>query len=198
MISTFPSLSLEIEDYPAVKSHLLTFGKERLAQSGNKLPDGGRARKKTSHQWFELQDTCAYHEQFDAEKVVWIELVDKGRFAFDDSGMHTEATTFILCGEAVKYLCGFLNSSLAHWYILNTAPTSGMGVSRWKKVYVESMPVSPCDATSATQMHELVDVARSSDESEFFRIDREIDGLVYHAFDITTEERKVIENATRS
>ncbi|MDQ1085573.1 hypothetical protein [Siphonobacter sp. SORGH_AS_1065] len=34
LISTFPSLKLDIDDYPAVKQHLKTFGIERLNQTG--------------------------------------------------------------------------------------------------------------------------------------------------------------------
>ena len=36
LISTFPSRSYNIDDYPAVKEHLLSFGKERLEQTGRK------------------------------------------------------------------------------------------------------------------------------------------------------------------
>ena len=39
-------LAISIDDYPAVKRHLLTFGKARLEQSGKRLPDGTRSRKK--------------------------------------------------------------------------------------------------------------------------------------------------------
>ena len=61
MIATFPSLHLGINDYPAVKRHLLSYDKKRLEQAGKTLSDGRKSRKKTPHHWFELQDTCAYH-----------------------------------------------------------------------------------------------------------------------------------------
>ena len=70
LISTFPSLGLDIEDYPAVKRYLLSFGKARLAQEGRRLPGGGRSRKKTSNAWYELQDSCAYHEVFKGPKIL--------------------------------------------------------------------------------------------------------------------------------
>ena len=54
-----------------------------------------------------MQDTCAYHEDFTKEKLLWIELVNSGRFAYDNSGLYGEATTFLLTGESIKYpLCG--------------------------------------------------------------------------------------------
>ena len=64
LITTFPARQLDIEDFLAVKQHLLSFGKERLEQSGKTLPDGGKGRKKTQHSWFELQDATAYYKEF--------------------------------------------------------------------------------------------------------------------------------------
>ena len=69
LIATFPALRVSIDDYPAVKKHLLTFGKARLEQSGKRLSDGTRSRKKTSNAWYEMQDTCAYHADFAKEKL---------------------------------------------------------------------------------------------------------------------------------
>ena len=64
LIATFPALGVSIDDYPAVRKHLLSFGKARLEQSGKRLADGTKSRKKTGHAWYEIQDTCAYHEAF--------------------------------------------------------------------------------------------------------------------------------------
>ena len=36
LIATFPSRHYKIEEFPAVKAHLLSFGKERLEQTGKK------------------------------------------------------------------------------------------------------------------------------------------------------------------
>ena len=36
IITTFPSLKIDIESYPAVKQHLLSFGYDRLKQTGEK------------------------------------------------------------------------------------------------------------------------------------------------------------------
>ena len=115
LITTFPAAGIGIDDYPAVKDHLLTFGKARLEQSGKRFPDGTRSRKKTNNAWYEMQDTCAYHADFAKEKLLWIELVNRGRFAYDDSGLYGEATTFLLTGESIKYLCAVLNSKLIRW-----------------------------------------------------------------------------------
>ena len=49
LISTFPSKNYNIDDYPAIKNYLLSFGKERLEQSGKTYIVNGtkiKARKK--------------------------------------------------------------------------------------------------------------------------------------------------------
>ena len=71
IITTFPSLKIDIESYPAVKQHLLSFGYDRLKQTGEK-----GARKKTNNKWFETQDSIAYWEKFT--------LIGVGYFAYDN------------------------------------------------------------------------------------------------------------------
>ena len=56
LIATFPSRHYDIEDFPSVKNHLLSFGMERLEQTGKKYNKNGKkikARKKTNNKWFE-------------------------------------------------------------------------------------------------------------------------------------------------
>ena len=57
IIGTFPALKLDIESYPSLKQYFLDFGYDRLKQTGDK-----GARKKTSNQWFETQDSISYWE----------------------------------------------------------------------------------------------------------------------------------------
>ncbi|MDO4881478.1 MAG: type II restriction endonuclease, partial [Capnocytophaga sp.] len=65
IITTFPSLKIDIEQYPAVKQHLMGFGYDRLKQTGEK-----GARKKTNNKWFETQDSIGYWEDFFKQKIV--------------------------------------------------------------------------------------------------------------------------------
>ncbi|WP_431612572.1 hypothetical protein, partial [Chryseobacterium sp. 'Rf worker isolate 10'] len=81
IITTFPSLKINIEEYPAVKQHLINFGYDRLKQTGDK-----GARKKTNNQWFETQDSISYWEDFSKHKMVWKRVGSILRFSYDDSG----------------------------------------------------------------------------------------------------------------
>ena len=197
LIGTFPARKLNIDNYPAVKRHLLSFGKRRLEQSGKRLPNGTRSRKKTNNAWFEMQDTCAYHEDFTKEKLLWIELVNSGRFAYDNSGVYGEATTFLLTGESIKYLCAVLNSQLIRWFLEQVAPTSGMGVLRWKKVYVERLPIPRVSDPSQQTLSQLVDrilLAKADEQySDTVDIEAEIDEKVYQLYGLTPPEISAVE-----
>ena len=199
LICTFPSVRLDIDDYPAVKKFLLKFGKARLEQSGKTLANGSKARKKTQHSWFELQDSISYHEEFAKEKLLWIELVENGRFAYDDSGIYGEATTFIMTGTSLKYLCAVLNASLTRWFLQQMAPTSGMGTLRWKKVYVENIPIPKNTAAKQRPFISLVDqilaTKNANPDTDTSDLELEVDRLVYDLYDLTEEERTAIEQS---
>jgi len=67
IIATFPSRHYDIESYPAVKNYLLSIGIERLEQTGETHIVNGKkikARKKTSNEWFETQDSISYWDVF--------------------------------------------------------------------------------------------------------------------------------------
>ena len=67
IIATFPSRHYNIDDYPAVRDHLLSFGIERLEQTGKTHIINGekvKSRKKTNNKWFETQDSINYWQGF--------------------------------------------------------------------------------------------------------------------------------------
>ena len=196
LIATLPSLNLNIEKFPAVKKHLLTFGKSRLEQSGKRLADGTKARKKTQHQWFELQDACAYHGEFAKKKIVWIELAENGRFAYDNSGIYCEASSFMMTGNHLKYICALLNSKLIRWFLQRTAPTSGMGTLRWKKIYIEAIPIPQIPKEEQHPIINLVNqILQAKDATpptDTTALEAQVDDLVHALYHLTPQEIALI------
>ena len=137
---------IDFTRYPAVYRHMESH-RDRLE------------RKRGANKWYELQASPS--DNMDAllpqEKLIWLDLTERGRFAYDDSGIFCEATTFFMTGESLKYLCGVLNSSVVQWYLQKIAPTSGMGTLRWKKAYVERIPVPPASASKRAELAGLVE-----------------------------------------
>ncbi len=192
LIATFPSARLDIDKYPAVRDYLLGFGRDRLTQAGMTLSDGRRSRKKTDNAWFELQDSCAYHADFSKEKLLWIELVHEGRFAYDDGGVFGEATTFMLTGESIKFLCAVLNTKLIRWCLEKQAPTSGMGTLRWKKVYVEQLPIPRISFLEQEFFVRAIDrILKFDSAAAQTKVDSSqhaINERVYHLYGLTPDE----------
>ena len=196
IISTFPAQQLDIKDFGAVQKHLLSFGIERLEQSGKVLPSGDKARKKTTHSWFELQDATAYFQEFTKEKLIWMDLTERGRFAVDDGSFYCLDTTFMMTGGPTSYLCAVLNSTLATWFMQNTASTSGMGVARWKRFTVERIPVPELSAAKQQPFVRLVDhilEAKAADpNADTSEMEQQIDWLVYDLYGLTDEETAAV------
>ena len=94
---------VDIDSYPAVKDHL-----DAHYPNLEKRGDKGNTP-------YHLRD-CAYYEEFAKEKLLWIELVDRGRFSYDNSGIICANTAYMLSGDSIKYLCALLNSRLVTWF----------------------------------------------------------------------------------
>ena len=193
LIATFPALALNIDNYPAVKRHLLSFGKARLEQSSRILPNGTKSRKKTVHAWYELQDTCAYHEVFGKEKLFWMHMAPYGRFAYSGSEIiFCNQKAFIVTGNFLKYLCAILNSRLITWQVENIAVTTGMGLIQWDKFVVERLPIPKMSTENQQIFTRLVDEILKAKASGSIAIadeqGAEIDRLVYALYGLTEKE----------
>ncbi|HFK5521442.1 TPA: Eco57I restriction-modification methylase domain-containing protein, partial [Elizabethkingia anophelis] len=102
LITTFPSLKIDIEQYPSVKQHLISFGYHRLEQSGAK-----GSRKKTSNQWFETQDSIGYWEDFFRPKIIYPNMTKFLPFIYDDEEFVTNQKCFIITGLNIEFLTAF-------------------------------------------------------------------------------------------
>ena len=115
LIGTFPSRKYDIDDYPAVKSFMLSFSIERLEQTGKKYVIGGKtvkARKKTRGKWFETQDSIAYWQNFDDPKIIYPNMTKFMPFYYDEKEFFTNQKCFIVTGKHLPYLTALFNSSL--------------------------------------------------------------------------------------
>lgn len=205
LITTFPALNVDVEKYPSIKNHLLTFGKDRLEQSGKKLKDGNKARKKTGNKWYETQDQIAYYGDFYKEKIIWIELTNKSKFAYSDKEDYLLAGAFLMVGESLKYLLAFLNSRLCYFYFSLICNSSGMATIQWKKFAMEKIPVMKVGEDKQTPFIRLVDKILevtsnnsyqrdSSMQLQVARFEQEIDQLFYQLYDLGSEEIEIIES----
>ena len=185
-------------DYPEVREYLLTHKQPLLGRRGGANPRTGQV----PYEWWQLQvdyyNSGAYKE-FDKEKLFWMDLTERGRFAYSDTEMYCLDTGFVLTGGSLKYLCAILNSSIATWLINNTALTSGMGVTRWKRFAVERLPIPKISGEAQRTFIELVDrilEAKAADpRADTHKMEEQIDWLVYDLYGLTDEELTAVTDA---
>ncbi|AEE17867.1 TaqI-like C-terminal specificity domain-containing protein [Treponema brennaborense] len=185
LIATFPSKHYDIEKYPAVKKYLLTFGMERLEQTGKKYIIRGEqitARKKTNNKWFETQDSISYWDEFNKPKIVWGNLNLSATYSFAPKGMMINAPATMIVSASESLLC-ILNSKLADYYIRNLGVTRNGGYFEYKPMFIEQLPV-PNTISDAL----FTKYKESQNENE-------INKLVYNIYNLTEEEIDFVENS---
>lgn len=200
LIATLPSLAIDINEYPAVRRYLLSFGREKLGQTGEQLLDGTRARKKTAHMWFELQDACAYYELFEREKLFWMDMSPEGRFAVSRREVFCNDKGFVMTGTSLDYLCGVLNSKLATWYVRSTGLTTGMGVLQWKRFVVEEIPIPGLALADqrpfAMIIGRILTTLHSDAATDVSALEAELNRLVYDLYDLSDNEVRLVEESS--
>ena len=191
VIATFPSKNLSIENFPAVKKHLQSFG-DRLEQSGR-----SGCRKKTAHAWFETQDAITYYSEFEREKLMWAELMGKGRFVYDTQKLYPIKTAYVMTGEDIEYLLAILNSRLISWYMWSIAPNIGDAALIWGKAYVEKLPIPQIPKAEQRPFIELaqkITAAKAANPAaDTHEWESEIDHRVYKLYNLTKKEIAIIE-----
>ena len=111
MIALFPALDLNITSYPAVEKYLLEF-KDQLNPKPKHHTGKWNGRKYGAYEWYETQDSIAYHDHFVKPKIIYPNMTKYLPFVYDEEGYFCNQKCFIITGQHLKYLTAFFNSSL--------------------------------------------------------------------------------------
>ena len=189
IIATFPSLHYNIDDYPEVKEHLLSFGYDRLKQTG----DSG-ARKKTNNQWFETQDSISYWEDFSKQKIVYPNMTKFLPFYFDVDGYMVNQKCFIITGDNIGFLSAFLNSSLFKFCFRDNFPELFGNTRELSKIFFDKIPIKEVDIqTDSLFKSKILEIQKlKADNMPSQSIEKELDDMIFDLYDLTIEERDTI------
>ncbi|QQW89986.1 class I SAM-dependent DNA methyltransferase [Helicobacter pylori] len=185
---------IDIEKYPAIKTHL------------NSYWDTIATRSDQGDTPYHLRN-CAYLEDFEKEKIVYGEIVQEPRFYLDNGEcelgyFYAEATSFILTGEHLHYLLGMLHSKLITFAFKTFYAGGGLGESgyRYKKAFIERLPIPKITPQNQELAHKITDGAKQilalkekDSKANTQELEKEIDALVYQLYNLTDEEIKTIE-----
>ncbi|MBO5631560.1 MAG: hypothetical protein J5965_21025, partial [Aeriscardovia sp.] len=192
IIATLPSRHYDIEDYPSIKNYLLSFGMERLEQTGethiiNK--EKIKSRKKTNNKWFETQDSISYWDDFNKPKIVWKRVGSILRFSYDNSGMMALDSTCFATGQHIEFLVALLNSKMGH-YLLKDSPKTGTGDLLVSVQAIEPIKVPvPSESMEKKICLLLADVIQKKNGAE-----AKLDEAIYNMYNLDANEIDFIEH----
>ena len=184
---------IDVTKYPAVKAHLDQF----YVDLKNRQDQGTTPYNLRS---------CAYHEEFAREKLFWIDLTEKGRFAHSKQEQVFCANTAYALTVAdnpdcsISYLCATLNSNLVTWFIQKTALNSGMGVPRWIRSMIERIPIPPLAVTNQRPFTEatgrILSALDTDPDANVAAMEDKLNRLVYDLYGLSEDEIRIVEESS--
>ena len=172
---------IHIEDYPAVKAHLDQYW-DRISKRADKGDTPYNLRN------------CAYLEDFNKPKIVWGEISDRSKFAFEACGSFIpEATTFLMVGSDLPYLLCVLNSPLSEWFFSKVGTTTGVGTVRWKKYTIQELLIPSVNVKLRQLFQQIVEkyvIGNITSE----QLSKYSNKILYEVVGLIDEEIEFVEN----
>ena len=204
LIATFPSRHYNIDEYSAVKQYLLSYGIERLEQTGKVHNINGekiKSRKKTNNKWFETQDSISYWEDFNKPKVVYMEIQtdnpEEGYpfpcYSYDNNRSVVLNTAYIMTSDSTdpRYVLGILNSCLGKYLVKMYVTQLQERQFRMLSQYVMKFPLAKASKEQEKEMVRLVkDVL--SHQSDI--LEKRIDDLAFQIYKLSESEIITLKN----
>jgi TaqI-like C-terminal specificity domain/Eco57I restriction-modification methylase len=165
----FTRRGINIDDYPAVKSHLGLY-RERLEPkptdwTGTEWP----GRKSGAYQWFEIQDSIDYWREFEKPKISYQEIQFHPSYALDTKGFFGNNKTFFITCED-HYLLAVLNSPLMWWHNWRYLPHMKDEALSPLGVLMDALPIAeptPFIRTAAeTAVRRLIEITASRQQTQ--------------------------------
>ncbi|MCY3682994.1 MAG: Eco57I restriction-modification methylase domain-containing protein [Gemmatimonadetes bacterium] len=176
---------IDIENYPAIKAHL-----DKFYTRLEKRQDKGVTP-------YNLRN-CAYHAEFEKEKIVWADLSRSGNsFSYDKNMMFPLNTGYIMTGESMLYLLAVLNSKAILCYLDMINQKLDKNGWRWIHQYVVELPIPKLTVAQQQPFINLVDqilATKTKDQNiDITELENQINKLVYQLYELNIDEIKIIE-----
>jgi len=163
----FTRRGIDIEQYPAVQNYLEQF-REQLEPKPKSWPKNSKwpGRKAGPYQWYEIQDTVAYYEEFEKPKIFYPEFSINSKFHKDTQNYYSNNKAFILSG-CDSYLLGLLNSKVLWWYLTGICTFVRGGYYELRAIKMETLPIPPATPEQKTVIGNLAQKCQSLSEQRY-------------------------------
>ena len=147
-----PKNRVDIDDYPAIKAHLLPF-------------KAALEKRATKQEWFELQQAQeAYLPAMDAPKLVYVDMSDKPNFSIEKNHAAMANTAYFI-GNADYFLLALMTSKVM-WFFLTALTTAYRGgFYRLFTQHVETLPVPEASSALKSKLAAISQAAQTAAES---------------------------------
>jgi len=211
----FTRHGIDISKYPVILEHLKQFKKELMPKPKDFVGDSWPGRKPGAYEWYEIQDTIDYFQEFEKGKILYPEICGKPEFTFDDSCYYSNNKCFLISLND-KYLLGIMNSKLNYFLFEQMLPKLRGGFFMPASVIFKEFPIrtinfsDPADKARHDKMVALVeqmlalhkkraevkiDHEKNLIEGQIEATDKQIDALVYELYGLTEEEIGIVAGA---
>ncbi|GAA9980613.1 class I SAM-dependent DNA methyltransferase [Helicobacter pylori] len=180
---------IDIEKYPALKSHL------------DAHYDTIATRSDQGNTPYHLRN-CAYLEDFEKEKIVYPCIMAKEPcFVYEEKGFYAPAPANIITGDKIeiKYITALLNSKCIYFAMRKFYMGGGIE-GELKTNNLEKIPILQITPQNQKLAHKITDCAKAilalkekDPKANTKELEKEIDALVYQLYNLTDEEIKIIE-----
>lgn len=180
-----------INDFPELKARLQQF---KVKLSNRREAKSGKLR------WFDLQ-WSREQEMFDSEKLICRFKAERNTFCFDDNKYYSSADTTIVCLNkasqekySIKYILALLNSKLLDFYFKSYGKLMDyryeyypgpVGLLRIKETENQKPFISIVD--------KILEAKKQNPEANTSSRERQLDIMVYHLYNLTYDEAKIID-----
>ena len=100
--------------------------------------------------------SCDYWQEFEQPKVIYPNICDCNRFAWDDLSFFANQKTFII-PNATKFLLGYLNSSVVMWLFTQLIPKLQNGFYEPGAKFLGQFPIPPATPTQQSLCERLAE-----------------------------------------
>ena len=168
----FSRRGINIDQFPVIKEH---FEKFRIQLTPRTSTEQNTGRKPGSYKWFEIQDSVDYYRNFEKPKIVFPNLQNTNKFAFDESGAFINAPAVILPTND-KFITAILNSKLVWYFLTNICVVRNGGYIEVKPQYFEQIPIPEISEEKKQELQNITNqiISRTSEkhkiQSQFLKL----------------------------
>lgn len=190
--------------YPEIYEYLKKIGDEhqKRLDSGEKLKSFGLYKRDAQGKyWWELRP-CSYYEEFEKAKILIPDISKENNFVLDNLGYYPDMTAFVIASDDLSLLA-ILNSSVTKWFFQCISPSVRGGYFRYKKPYLAQIPIPLLTTRQKEQLagwaKQLLDLQvepnNSNRAASIFKLENNINQLLYEFYELTSDEIITIKEA---